>query len=65
MRIEEIPSYFLNKKIKLIKEDGFILTGYIREINSNNILFETDQATAIISVDRIKELVLKKRDGYD
>lgn len=52
---------FLNKTVRLVKSDGFVLTGKIREISDDNILFETDQATSLISIENIKELVSKKQ----
>jgi hypothetical protein len=43
-----------------VKSDGFVFIGKILKINKNNLLFETDQATSLIKIDNIKELVLKK-----
>ena len=51
---------FLNKTIRLVKSDGFVLTGKIMKINDDDLLFETKQATSLISKDRVKEIVLKK-----
>ena len=51
---------FLNKTVRLVKSDGFVLTGKILKINDDNFLFETKQATSLISKDNIKEVVLKK-----
>jgi len=56
----EYDSIFINKTVRLVKSDGFVLTGKILKINKNNLLFETDQATSLIKIDNIKELVLKK-----
>jgi hypothetical protein len=56
----EYDSIFINKTIRLVKSDGFILIGKILKINKNNLIFETDQATSLIKIDNIKELVLKK-----
>ena len=52
---------FLNKTVRLVKSDGFVLTGKILKINDDDLLFETKQATSLISKDRVKEIVLKKR----
>ena len=60
MRREEIPNYFLNCFIKLVKNDGFVLIGKILEVNKENLLFETDQATSLISLDNIREIILRK-----
>jgi hypothetical protein len=51
---------FINKTVRLVKSDGFVLIGKILKINKNNLLFETDQATSLIKIDNIKEVVLKK-----
>ena len=51
---------FLNKTVILVKSDGFVLTGKILKINDDDLLFETKQATSLISKDRVKEIVLKK-----
>lgn len=52
---------FLNKTVRLVKSDGFVLTGKILKVGDEKILFETDQATSLISVENIKELVSKKQ----
>lgn len=51
---------FLNKTVRLVKSDGFVLTGKILKINKDNILFETEQATSLISKNHVREIVLKK-----
>ena len=60
MRREEIK-FFLNKTVKLVKNDGFVLTGKILRVNDDSLLFETVQATALISLDGIGELILRRR----
>jgi len=52
--------FFLNKIVKLVKSDGFVLTGKILKMGKNDILFETPQATSLIKINNIKELVLMK-----
>ncbi len=59
MKREDII-FFLDKTVRLVKSDGFVLTGKILKVTDDNILFETNQATSLISTDRIKELVFKK-----
>lgn len=54
--------FFVNKIVKLVKSDGFVLTGKILQMNKNDILFETEQATSLIKINNVKELVLMK-DG--
>jgi sRNA-binding regulator protein Hfq len=56
-------SLFLNKTVRLVKSDGFVLTGKILKMDKNSILFETDQATSLIATNHIKEMVVKKRVG--
>ena len=64
MRREEIPTYFLGKRIKLVKNDGFTLNGTIIEIKEESLVFETDQATSMIDLSNIRELVLKREGCY-
>ena len=64
MREEEIQP-FLNKKVKLIKGNNFALTGYIREVNTDSILFETTQATALIDIDTILEIIYPKEGNNE
>jgi sRNA-binding regulator protein Hfq len=52
--------FFVNKTVKLVKSDGFVLTGKILKMDKNDILFETSQATSLIKIHNIKELVLVK-----
>ena len=53
-------TFFVKKLITLRKADGFILKGTITKLNDNSIIFETDQATSLIDITNIKEVVLKK-----
>ena len=59
--------FFLNKIVKLVKSDGFVLTGKVLKMSKNDILFETEQATSLIKITNVKELVLMKRgkNEYD
>jgi hypothetical protein len=59
---KERERFFLNKIVKLVKSDGFVLTGKILKMGKNDILFETAQATSLIKINNVKELVLMK-DG--
>ena len=65
IRKDEIPILFVNKLVKLVKKNNFVLYGYIREINDTSLLFETDQATASISLDMISDIVLKKEENHE
>jgi hypothetical protein len=57
---KEYSRFFLNKIVKLIKSDGFILTGKIIKMGKTDLLFETEQATSLIKISNVKELVLMK-----
>ena len=57
---KECKEFFLNKIVKLVKSDGFVLIGKILKMGKNDILFETSQATSMIKINNIKELVLMK-----
>jgi len=58
MKADILP--FLNKTIRLVKGNDFVLTGIIRKVNDDSILFETSQAVSLIWIDHIKEIVLPK-----
>jgi len=60
MKREDIDDYFLNKEVKLVKSDRFTLYGKILKVNDDSLLFETRQATALISLDNIYEILLKR-----
>lgn len=63
LREEILP--FLNKKVTIIKGNNFGITGVITQINTESIIFETYQATAVIDLPHIKEIVLKKGVNND
>ena len=52
---------FLNKQVKLVKEDGFVLYGIIKKINNSSLLFETKQQTSVLDFRTIKEVITNKR----
>ena len=58
---KERERFFLNKIVKLVKSDGFVLTGKILKMSKNDILFKTPQAISLIKINNIKELVLMKK----
>jgi len=53
----------VNKKCKLTFQHGFILDGYVREINDFGIWFETPQKTSFIAWNVIRELVPTSNGG--
>ena len=55
---EETISRFLGKYVKIVKSDGFVLIGTIDDVYSDAILFTTEQATSLISLDSLREVVL-------
>ena len=57
---KERERFFLNKIVKLVKSDGFVLTGKILKMSKNDILFEAPQAISLIKINNIKELVIMK-----
>ncbi len=59
----ESLDFFVNKNVRLVKSDGFILTGKIINVSNEKILFETNQATSLISLGNIKEIVTKNQDA--
>jgi hypothetical protein len=49
---------FLNKKVKLVLNSGFVLYGLVRDIDTFGITFETTQKTSYIAFCNIKEMSL-------
>ena len=58
--IREEITPFLNKTVRLVKNDNFVLTGTIRKVNDDNILFETTQALSLIWINHIQSIVMPK-----
>jgi len=59
---DEIPEIFLNKQVKLVKQDGFCLYGRIVSVNKKNLFFETPSGSSVIDLKYIKEIVVKQRE---
>lgn len=55
--MEEVLKSFLNTKVKLVKDDNFVIYGRIEAVYSDCIMFFTDGKTIMLSFDRIKEIV--------
>ena len=55
MRKENL-SFFLNKKVKLIK-NGFVLYGTIIDMDADYVIFKTETVTSAIKYDVIQEIV--------
>ncbi len=55
---------FLNKKVKLVKSDGFVLYGVIIKINKSSIFFKTTQAESVIDFENIKEITTNNRGRW-
>ena len=49
--------YFLNKNVKLVQKNNFVLSGWIEEVFSDSLLFRTDKKKALISFDVITEII--------
>jgi hypothetical protein len=62
MRKETI-SKVLGKNVKLIKNDGFVLIGKIDKVYEDAIFFTTNQTSALISLDAIREIVFLNGGG--
>jgi len=58
----ESLEFFVDKTVRLVKSDGFILTGKIIDVSGEKVLFKTNQATSLISLGNIKEIVTKIQD---
>ncbi len=56
---DETIKRFLGKNVKLVKTDDFVLKGIIEEVYEDSILFITHQATSLISLDAIREVILR------
>jgi hypothetical protein len=57
---------FLNQKVKIVKDDGFVIWGEIIAIYDDCIEFFTDGRKIVLSFDRIKEVVpLNRRGGLN
>lgn len=54
--------FFKGKLVSLRKKDGFALVGTIIEVKDDCVLFKSDTATALISLDTIGSLVKKDED---
>ena len=61
--MKESLGQFLNQKVKLVKDDGFVIWGKIIAIHDDCIEFFTDDRTIVLSFDRIKEIVPLGRRG--
>lgn len=48
---------FLNKRVKLTYQNGFILDGIITDVNDYGVMFKTPQKTSFISWMNVREIV--------
>ena len=55
--MKELLEKFLNQDVRLVKADGFVINGIIKEVHDDSILFFSDGRNLILSFDRIKEVV--------
>ncbi len=58
---KEIITQFLNIKVKLVKNDDFVIWGFIKEICEDGVLFFTDGKLVFISYHRIREISPTRR----
>ena len=54
---------FLNALVKLEYTNGFALTGVIKQVFEETILFETSQTSSLINLNDIRNVVLKERNN--
>jgi len=59
--MKHIPPEYLNKKVKLINRDGFVVYGYITKIDSTFICFETKKKMSLLGIRFIEDISLAKR----
>ena len=59
----EMLKPFQGKRIKLVLDGNFCLTGIIKSIYDDTILFTTEQKTSLIHFERIREISPITRDG--
>lgn len=50
----------LGKFCKVVEKNGFVLFGFVVDINDFGIFLETDQKTSFISFTKIEEIIPKK-----
>ncbi len=53
---KELLMRFLGEFVRLIKDDDFVISGRIEQVEDDFIAFHTDGRTIILSFDRIKEI---------
>lgn len=63
--MKEVLQQFLNQKVKLVKNDNFVIWGEIVAIHNDCIEFFTDGRTILISFDRISEVVPLRGGSHD
>ena len=54
---KEVFDKFLNTEIRIVKDDGFVISGRITTIYDNSIAFFTDGKTIYMNFDRVKEIL--------
>jgi hypothetical protein len=56
----EVATLFLNKPVKLVFGDNFVLRGTITSVDPNGIVFVTPQRTSYISFSKIATIILEE-----
>ena len=56
---------FINKNVKLVQKDNWVLYGQIINISEDCLTFRSKQSDSIISFDYISLIVEKNGDYYD
>jgi len=61
---KEAISHFLNKKVKIVKSNDFVIWGKILSLHDTGFMFFTDNKTIFLSFEAIKEIVPIKENSY-
>jgi hypothetical protein len=62
--VKDLLDGLIGKKVKLLKDDNFCITGEITKVSTNSILFFTDGREILLSFSRIKEIVPVREQRY-
>jgi len=59
----EVLERYKRRFIRLVKDDGFVISGVIKEVHESCIVFRTDSKELVLSFERIKEIVPLRDDA--
>ena len=58
---KEALTCFLDQPVRIVKDDGFVISGRIQTVFPNCFEFFTDGKILLISFERVKEIVSLRR----